>query len=86
VLACGGALLMEDCPEIHDYFTPDEHLFTYADSQPLAGRVQELLAQPEKLREVAENGRKLVVQEHTMEHRFQVILEACCERGWLKPA
>lgn len=85
VLASGGAVLAEECPELLEYFTPGEHLFTYTDSASLAGRVEELLAQPEKCQEVAANGHKLVLAEHTMEHRFQIILEACYERGWLKP-
>jgi len=85
VLASGGALLAEECSELLELFTPGEHLFTYADSASLPGRVEELLAEPEKCREVAANGHKLVVEKHTMEHRFQVILDACYERGWLKP-
>lgn len=85
VLVSGGTLLAEESAELLEYFTPGEHLFTYTDSASLAARVEELLAQPEKCREVAANGHKLVLAKHTLEHRFKIILEACYERGWLKP-
>ena len=45
----------------------------------------QLLAEPEKRREVGESAHKLILAEHTLDHRFKVILEACYERGWLKP-
>ncbi len=84
VLASGGVLLAEASTELNEYFTSGEHLFTYNDAQDLKDRVDELLESPEKCREVATNGCREVLEKHTLEHRFKVLLEACYERGWLK--
>jgi spore maturation protein CgeB len=84
VMASGGLVLAEQSPELSDCFTSGEELFTYTDTDNLKDMVAKLLKEPEKCKEVADHGRKEVLEKHTLEHRFNVLISACCERGWLK--
>lgn len=83
VLACGGTLLTERSGPVEAMFTTGEHLFTYTNIADLRSQVETLQHEPEKCREVGAAGMKLVVGEHTLAHRFESIVEACKELGWL---
>lgn len=84
VLACGGVLLAEDTPELREHFVPEEHLFVYSGLESLNEKVAGLLSAPDKCAEVALHGQKYVRARHRVEHRFQEILEAVTQRGWVQ--
>ena len=72
-LACGAALLMEECANgLRDLFVPGEHMLpTYArgDARQAAATAQAALADPETLARIARQGRELVERKHSDVHR-----------------
>ena len=77
-LACGAALLMEECSNgMGELFTPGEHILpTYArgDARQAAARAGAALGDPEALARIARQGRELVEQKHSDIHRAAEIL------------
>ena len=77
-LACGAALLMEECSNgMGELFTPGEHILpTYArgDVRQAAARAQAALGDPATLARIAGQGRELVERKHSDVHRAADIL------------
>ncbi|MFP4521769.1 MAG: glycosyltransferase [Fibrobacterota bacterium] len=75
VLACGGFVLTEDSLELREIFTPGVHLETYTELADLIDKAGYFIKHPDKARSVAEAGRKLVIAEHTISKRFNLMME-----------
>jgi len=75
ILAVGGILLTEENPALDEFFVRGQHLFTYRGVEELREKTQWILEHYEEAKEVAENGRKLVLAEHTIERRLLTILK-----------
>lgn len=80
-VGCGSALLMERCANgLDELFTPGENilpLYTRNNAAEAARIASVYLARPQRLAEIAENGRRLVAQRHTSLVRAQHLLEHC---------
>jgi glycosyltransferase involved in cell wall biosynthesis len=78
-LACGAALLMEECANgMRDLFTPGEHILpTHArgDARQAAATARAALDDPEALARIARQGRELVEQRHSDVRRAADILQ-----------
>jgi len=83
VLASGGFLLTEPSSDVMSMFEDGAHLATYSRGDQLADVLADLLKNPDRCREIAELGRKVVVQSHLIEHRLEAILSHCDSLGWL---
>jgi glycosyltransferase involved in cell wall biosynthesis len=73
VLACGTPVISDDLPEVHELF--DDTVPTYRDPDELGKAVAAVLADPRGAREVAAQGRAIVLAKHTFDHRAQELLE-----------
>jgi hypothetical protein len=77
-LACGGALLMEECANgLRDLFTPGEHilpLYRRGDARQAAGIAAAALRNPAALARIARQGRKLVEEKHSDVNRAAAVL------------
>jgi len=77
-LACGAALLMEECPNgLRDLFTPGEDiLFPYArgNAPQAAATARAALGDPAALARIARQGRELVERKHSDVHRAAEML------------
>lgn len=77
-MACGAALLMEHCLHgMDELFTPGENilpLYTRNNYLQAAAIAQNALADPERLRCIAENGREHVLANHMARHRAVAIV------------
>jgi hypothetical protein len=77
-LACGAALLMEECSNgLRDLFVPGEHILpTYArgDAVQAAATAEAALGDPKTLARIAGQGRELVERKHSDVHRAADIL------------
>ncbi len=85
ILACGGVLLTEPTPQLLEFFRDGEHLYTYRTDAELVLRVQQITADPESSRLVAERGRQLVLREHLLSHRVARIVGEAEARGLIGP-
>lgn len=77
LLAAGGLQLSSPCPELEDQLQHGRHLFYFDDAGELPIIVKELLADPERRREVAARGHAEVLEHHTYRHRAEALLDAC---------
>ena len=75
VLACGGFLITNDQPEIHDYFKVGYHLETYKNRQELMEKVNYYLEHDEERIEIARNGYAEVVEKHSVLQRVIAIIK-----------
>lgn len=73
----GGVLLTQYTTDQADVlFRDEEEIFSYPGSTPAPEQITELLAQPERLRQVAVAGQKRVEEEHLLCARVQKILHS----------
>lgn len=73
---CGAALLMEQCAELEELFTPGVNIlppYPRNDAAAAAAIARAWLADPEKLRRTAKAGRDLIAARHTAAHRARSI-------------
>ncbi|MDR0239460.1 MAG: glycosyltransferase [Deltaproteobacteria bacterium] len=77
-LACGAALLMEECSNgLHDLFISGEHMlptYTRGDARQAAATAKTALDDPAALARIARQGRELVERRHSDVHRAAEIL------------
>lgn len=81
-MACGAALLMEQCDNgLDELFTPDEEFPPYpkGDAVETARITADYLAMPKFLSKISENGRCLVARQHSGMARSQTLVEFCLE-------
>jgi hypothetical protein len=78
-MVCGATLLTERINNgQEELFIPDTHLVTYKhnDVEEAADKINWLLDNPQRCREIAEAGRAEVLSKHMAEHRGPILLEA----------
>ncbi len=74
--ACGAALLMEQCADLEDVFTPGENIlppYPRGNAAAAAATAREWLARPDDLARVARAGKALVERRHTAAHRARTV-------------
>lgn len=88
ILACGGLMLLQRFPGSDRLFRDGEHVVTFNSTADLLPRLAELDAKPEERQRIAQAGKRLHAERHTVTHR---VLSICSETvgktegfsGWL---
>ncbi|MBO5622210.1 MAG: glycosyltransferase family 1 protein, partial [Butyrivibrio sp.] len=75
VLACGGFLITNDQPEIHEYFKAGYHLETYSDHKELIEKIRYYLIHEDERREIARNGYEEVAEKHSVLQRVITMIK-----------
>ncbi len=76
VLACGGFLLTNDQPELHEYFEVGKHLEVYRNRQELMDKIDYYLKHEDVRKEIAINGYREVCEKHTVLHRVMSMIKS----------
>lgn len=74
-MACGGFLLTEDRPFIHEMFKVGEELEVFATPAEMRDKIEHYLHNPEKAREIGRRGRETIHKFHLYRHRLGVMLD-----------
>jgi len=72
---CSGSLLMTDHADGLDEFFRDKESLVIYDDGDIAELARYYLDHPDQREAIAENGRKLVLENHTYEHRVDTIIQ-----------
>ena len=73
--ACGGATFSLPKPDLIQCFKPGEEVVLFENIQDLKEKLDEYLANPQRLEEIGQAARKRVIAEHTYGHRVRSILD-----------
>ena len=79
-----GAVLLTDAlvdNGVSDLWEPGRHFVQYRSEDDLLASFKALLADPDRLREIAEAGQKSVLEHHTYDHRARQIVARMASRG-----
>jgi len=80
--ASGGFLLTEYRPCLEDVFEPGKEVEVFRSNEELNQKVQYYLEHEDERKTIAEAGLRRVLQQHTMKHRMQTIIDRVFgERG-----
>jgi len=74
ILGAGGFLLTNFQADFLDYFIPDEDFVYYTDTDDLLSKIDYYLTHEQERKEIAQNGHRKVLQNHSFEKCFQSIL------------
>lgn len=75
IAGVGAFQIVDDLPGVREWFTPGEHLVTYADLDDLREKVAHYLAHPEERARIAAAGRAHVIARHTYDVRVRQVVE-----------
>lgn len=75
VLACGGFVLAEHSPHLHELFELGTELVSWRSAAELERQVRHFLAHPDEAAAIAGRGRARVLQDHTVDQRLEHMLE-----------
>lgn len=76
ILACGTPQIVDRQRDVLRLFRENEHLLAFSSGDELRARVEEALADPDRMQAIAAGGRRAVLESHTYEHRARVLLAA----------
>lgn len=76
-IAAGAFIISDDMPEIHDVFKGS--IVTYTDSDDLREKVKFYMENPDEREKITKAGHKLVAENHTFEHRMDIIIKHLSE-------
>ena len=74
ILGCGGFLLTNYQAEMEEYFVPDEDFVYYWDYDDLLSKTEYYLSHEKERKEIAENGQRKVLEQHTLENKITEML------------
>lgn len=74
VLASGGFLITNNQPDLQPYFIDGEDLVIYYDKNDLLNKIEYYLNHEDERKQIAANGHKKVLEQHTYEQRILQIL------------
>lgn len=74
IMGCGGFLLTNYQQELMQYFEPDVDFVYYTDYKDLTDKVEYYLSHEKERAEIAENGARKVLTEHTMVKRVESMM------------
>lgn len=86
-MMCGACLLTERGGNgLEDLFTPDQHLAVYSrnDVDEAAAKINELLSDIARTREIAQAGRERVIAGHLASHRADLVMQQVLKLGMNK--
>ena len=75
IAACGAFQLVDPRSEMSDLFEIGKEIETFKDINDLRSKIKYYLANPAKMKEIAEAGRNRVLREHTYKHRMEQLLK-----------
>ncbi|MFL5616672.1 MAG: glycosyltransferase [Gemmatimonadaceae bacterium] len=75
VTGCGGVLLTDRKSDLSELFDEDREVSCYQSHGELRDRVEYLLANDDRRRRLAEEGRARAISAHTLHHRFRSMFE-----------
>ena len=78
-LACGAAMLSSACPELEQTFRHRESIYYFQDDRELVEGAHELLRNDALRAQIAQEGERLVLAEHTYRQRAEELLKALYE-------
>ncbi len=81
IMGCGGFLLSNYQQELLEYFVPDEDFVYYESYQDLMTKTEYYLSHEKERQEIAENGARKVLREHTMKIRAEEIVRQVLQIG-----
>ena len=73
---CGGFMMTDVAENLDDYYTPGRDIASFTHKRDLVSQVRFYLDHESLRREVAENGYRRTLAEHTYEKRFEIIFRA----------
>ena len=71
----GTCLLTDMKKDLHQYFDVDNEIVTYSSAEECVEKIKWLIDNPEKCREIAENGQKRTLREHNFESRVEMFYD-----------
>jgi spore maturation protein CgeB len=74
ILACGAPQITDRQRDVLALFREGEHLLAFSSGEELRARVEEALADPDRMRAIASAGRRAVLAAHTYVDRARVLL------------
>jgi spore maturation protein CgeB len=74
-LATGSFLLTNDIPELHAVFEDGKHLVTYKDMDEAVEKAKYYIEHDEEREKIAREGMRYVLENHTIHHRVNRMLE-----------
>lgn len=74
ILACGALQIADRQRDVLTLFREGEHLLAFSSGEELRARVEEAIADPERMRAIAAAGRRAVLAGHTYADRARVLL------------
>lgn len=74
ILACGALLVVDDQRDVLNLFESGKHLVVFRDLKELSEIIPYYLDHPEEARKIAQQGKKLVLEKHTFQHRIKEML------------
>lgn len=74
VLASGGFLITNNQPDLHTHFIDGKDLVVYYDKDDLLSKIEYYLNHEDERKQIAANGQKKVLRQHTYEQRILQIL------------
>jgi spore maturation protein CgeB len=74
ILACGALLVVDNQRDVLSLFESGKHLVVFRDLKELSEIIPYYLDHPEEARKIAQQGRKLVLEKHTFQHRIKEML------------
>ena len=75
IMGSGGFLLSNYQPELFEFFTPGEDLVVYESMDDLLAKVDYYLSHENERAEIAQNGCRKVLKEHTLSKRLDCMEE-----------
>jgi spore maturation protein CgeB len=83
-LACAMPLVSAPWEDAERLFSPDEDFLVARNGREMESRLREVLADPEFGQELAQRGRRTVLERHTCAHRVDELLDVCRQLGVLE--
>ena len=80
--ACGATVLVDDFPELHDYFEVGKEVIGFRSDDHAVEKARWLLENPTQMSLVAKAGRARVLRDHKWEDRWDYVFKEvsqCCE-------
>ena len=85
-LACGIPLVCSPWEDAEHLFTPGKDYLVARDGAEMKRHLRTLLNEPERARQLAEHGRRTILERHTCAHRVDELMEISQELGLSVPA
>ena len=80
-LACGIPLITAPWEDTENLFTPGKDYLVARNGKQMRTYLHDVINEPELAAQLAEHGRRTILDRHTCAHRVKELLEICGEMG-----